>query len=290
MWQRFFRMCLIGGLTAAALVAAITPASAECPSVGIRAVTLQRVADGDTFFTTDGTEVDLDGILALGSGGERIGPAQAAEARAALGDLLKQGAISLAFTGQKKDRYGRLKAQVFAGTEWVQGALLHAGLSRASAGEGCAKELLAAETEARNAHRGHWDDGSFAVLAPDDLRGKTGTFQIVEGKVETAATQRSRVYLNFGDDWKTDFTVTVSPDDAKRFRAAHVNLRKLQDHRLRVRGWLESYYGPEMEIAWPSAIEDLEPKKTKEKKQKKPRKKKRPRSKASGPQKSRDDD
>jgi endonuclease YncB( thermonuclease family) len=253
---------------------------AACPAAGSRAVVLKSVADGDTFFTASGEEVDLDGVLAQGSGGEKISASQARDAQSGLSNLLKQGAISLAFAGQEKDRYGRLKAQVFAGTEWVQGALTRAGLMRAAAGENCAKELAAAEAEARTAHRGHWGDGNFAVLTLDELLGKTGTFQIVEAPVQSVATKRSRAYLNFGDDWKTDFTVTVSPDDMKRFRAAHVNLRKLKGHRVRVRGWLQSYYGPEMEIAWPSAIEDLEPKKAKEKK---PRKKKQPGSKASGP-------
>ena len=239
-------------------------------------MTLKSVADGDTFLTTEGAEVDLDGVLALGSGGEN-------EARAALADLLKQGAISLAFAGQEKDRYGRLRAQVFTGTEWVQGALLRAGLARAApelSGDACAPELLAAEAEARNAKRGHWGDGNFAVLTPEELTGKTGTFQILEGRVQNTATQHGRIYLNFGPDWHSDFTVTISKDDAKRFRAAHVNLRKLKGKRVRVRGWLESYYGPEMEIARPGAIENLEPAPVK---QKKPRKRKRPGSKASGP-------
>lgn len=272
-------------LAALSLLAILsTRAWADCPSSGSRAITLKSVSDGDTFFTVAGEEVDLDGVLALGSGGEKISAAQSNEARSALAELLKQGAISLAFAGQEKDRYGRVKAQVFAGTEWVQGTLLRAGLTKTAGGEGCAKELLAAEAEARNARRGHWGDESFAVLSPNELSGKTGTFQIVEGRVVTAATQRSRTYLNFGDDWKTDFTVTVSPDDMKRFRAAHVNLRKLEGHRVRVRGWLESYYGPEMELPWPAAIEDLEPKKVKEKNK---RKKKRPRSNASGPSHSR---
>ena len=242
---------------------------------------LKTVSDGDTFLTMDGAEVDLDGVLAPGSGGEQANAAQAAEAQAALSDALKQGAISLAFAGQEKDRYGRLKAQVFAGSEWVQGALLRAGLVRSTpelAGDACARELLAAEAIAREARRGHWGDGLFDVLSPDQLANRTGTFQIVEGRVQATANRRGRIYLNFGSDWRSDFTVTVSPEDNKRFRASHVNLRKLEGKRVRVRGWLESYYGPEMEIARLGAIENLEPAKPKAKK----RKRKQPGRKASG--------
>ena len=241
---------------------------------------LKTVTDGDTFFTSDGAEVDLDGVLAPGSGGEKIGKRLAVQARKALSDALMQGALSLAFAGQEKDRYGRMKAQVFTGTEWVQGTLLRQGLVRFApemAGDACAQELLAAEAQARDAKLGHWSDGVFTVLTPDDLSSKTGTFQIVEGKVQSSSTQHGRIYLNFGADWHTDFTVTVSKDDAKRFRAAYINLRKLDGKRVRVRGWLQSYYGPEMEIARASAIENLEPD------QPKARKRKRPGSKASGP-------
>jgi micrococcal nuclease len=173
-----------------------------------------------------------------------------------------------------------LKAQVFTGSEWMQGALLRQGVVRVApelAGDACAHELLAAEAQAREAKHGHWGDGSFAVLTPDDLADKIGTFQIVEGKVQSTATQHGRVYLNFGPDWHSDFTVTVAQEDAKRFRAAHINLRKLAGKRVRVRGWLESYYGPEIEIARPGAIENLEPDRPK------PHKRKRPGRKASGP-------
>jgi micrococcal nuclease len=260
-------------------------AHASCPVTGMRAVTLKTVVDGDTFFITDGAEVDLDGVLAPGSGGEKVGKRLAAQARNALSDALKQRALSLAFAGQEKDRYGRLKAQVFTGAEWVQGALLSQGLVRAApemAGDACAQELLAAEAKARESKSGHWGDGSFAVLSPDDLSAETGTFQIVEGKVQSTATQHSRIYLNFGANWRSDFTVTVSKDDAKRFRAAHVNLRKLVGKRVRVRGWLQSYYGPEMEIARPGAIENLEPESPK------PHKRKRPGSKTAEPSRSRE--
>ena len=31
------------------------------------------------------------------------------------------------------------------------------------------------------------------------------------------ASRQKRLYLNFGDDWRTDFTVTVEPGDARLF-------------------------------------------------------------------------
>lgn len=239
---------------------AMASANAACPTAGTRAVVLKAAMDGDSFLAADGSEVELAGVLALGSGGEKIGAEAQAAARAELSRLLGAGALSLAFGPQEKDRYGRQLAQVFAGGDWVQGRLLREGLARAMPewGEGaCAAELLAEEDEGRRAKRGHWGDGSFAVLTPDELAQKTGTFQIVEGTVRAVAVQKRRAYINFGADWKSDFTVAIAPDDMKEFRRPKMNLKGLTGAQVRVRGWLESYYGPEIQIARPAAIEIL---------------------------------
>ncbi len=255
------RRVTAAGVALFAAALASQASQAQCPAAGTRAVMLKTISDGDTFIASDGAEVDLAGVLAPGSGGERITLAQIKESETALTRELTQGALTLAFAGPEKDRYGRLQAQVFAGNEWVQGALLRAGVVRANPdmAEACAAELLAAEAQARDAKRGSWGNDGFAVLTPEKLAHKEGTFQIVEGKVLAVATQKSRVYLNFGANWHTDFTVTIAPQDMKLFRRAKFNVKGLAGKRVRVRGWIESYYGPEIEIAQPSAIEALDP-------------------------------
>ena len=50
----------------------------------------------------------------------------------------------------------------------------------------------------------------------------------------------------------------MSPQDMKLFRQARFDVRKLTGQRVRVRGWLELYNGPEMEIANPAAIERID--------------------------------
>ena len=44
----------------------------------------------------------------------------------------------------------------------------------------------------------------------------------------------------------------------KLFRTARFDVKKLAGKRVRVRGWVELYNGPEMEIATPAAIETLD--------------------------------
>jgi hypothetical protein len=219
----------------------------ECPAMGDRAVSFEKVSEGG-FLTDDGIEVRLSGVIASDA------------SRQALAAALTQGTLTLA-AETEPDRYGRVVANVFADGVWVQGALLRHGAVRAAPGlanASCASALLKAEEGGRKARAGHWGDGVFRVLSPQDLRNRTGTFQLVEGKVVSATVYMGRAYINFGPDYRTDFTVTVSPADMRIFRRAKFDVPGLSGKRVRVRGWMESYNGPEIEIASPVAIEVLE--------------------------------
>jgi hypothetical protein len=214
--------------------------------------------DGAAFIIADGSEIRLAGILSPGADGEAASREAVSRARAALDAVLRQGAVTLAEQGQ--DRYGRVLAEVFVDGVWAQESLLRQGEVRAAPDNPsavCAGRLLKAEDAARSAHAGHWQDGLFAVRTPEQLGSRTGSFQIVEGTVVTAAQVKGRAYINFGADYRSDFTFTVAPEDMKAFRQAKFDVKALAGKRVRVRGWLESFNGPEMEIATPAAIERL---------------------------------
>ena len=72
-----------------------------------------------------------------------------------------------------------------------------------------------------------------------------------------AAVSGGRAYLNFGRNWRTDFTVTISPQDMKSFKADGIDPRKYAGKVIRVRGWIERLNGPEIEVAVPEAIQVL---------------------------------
>ena len=75
------------------------------------------------------------------------------------------------------------------------------------------------------------------------------TFQIAEGLVLDVATVKGRTCLNFGPDWRTDFTITVQPRDRRRF----VKVRLV-----RVLGWLRWRSGLMIEATHPEQIGVLE--------------------------------
>jgi hypothetical protein len=140
----------------------------------------------------------------------------------------------------------------------MQSELLARGLARVMIAPDrteCATELFAVEAKARAAKAGIWSNPVYAVRSPDNLKNDTGTFQIVQGKVLNASLKNGRAYINFGTDWKNDFTVTVEPEDMKNFRATGVDPRDYVGQTIRVRGLVQWLNGPEIEVANPQSVE-----------------------------------
>lgn len=177
------------------------------------------------------------------------------DALARMGDVTR-GPVML-YPAGAPDRYGRQPVHLAADGLWLQGDLLARGLARAdpAAGVACATDLLAVEGGARATRTGLWADPAYAVRPPDGAR--PGQFQIIEGRVLAVAKKDGRVFLNFGADWKTDFTVTITPADMRRFRHARLDPMVLTGRRVRVRGIVQRYHGTEIELAGPEGLEVL---------------------------------
>ncbi len=235
------------------------------------------VLDGMTILLGDGREVRLAGIAAPD-------PADAEAARlgaaaAALLARLVEGRDLLFGEPARGDRYGRTVAQVFlrpgtpavaelprsgtADPEWVQAAVVGAGLARVSGTADqrqCLAELLGFERVARAARRGLWQGPRYAPRQATDpsLLAEADIYQLVEGQVLSLGRSRGTIYLNFGRDWSTDFTVVILAADAERFSEAGVDLDGLDGRRVRVRGFLTQRDGPTIRVDHPEQIEILD--------------------------------
>ena len=66
------------------------------------------------------------------------------------------------------------------------------------------------------------------------------------------------IYLNFGRRWSQALTVTIVKRNERRFAGAGVEPKKLENRRLRVRGWMEERNGPRIEATRPEQIEIAE--------------------------------
>jgi hypothetical protein len=95
------------------------------------------------------------------------------------------------------------------------------------------------------------------VRTPETAPRFVDSFQLVEGRVVAAKQARNQVFLNFGPDRKTDFTVRIDAAALKLWRAAGIDPLTLEGARLRVRGWLRSWNGPLIEVTHPEQVERL---------------------------------
>jgi len=224
--------------------------------------TVAEIVDGDTLILNDGREIRLVGIqapkLPLGRRGFVKWPL-ADEAQTALAELALGRQVDLRFTGRERDRHGRWLAHLHRDDGlWLQGAMLARGMARVYSfpdNRGRIAEMINLERTARAARRGIWADPFYAVRRPDEAADHIDTFQLVEGRVLSVAVVRGRGYLNFGSDWKTDFTVSVAPEAMPLFERAGVAIEAYEDRIVRVRGWLKSWNGPMIEASHPEQIE-----------------------------------
>jgi endonuclease YncB( thermonuclease family) len=242
------------------------PAAAAEDEAGVR---VAQVVDGDTLVlerpVTGAAQVRLVGIqapkLPLGRPGFPTWPL-AAEAKRALEDLTLGRTVTLSFGGRRIDRHGRLLAHLHdrRGT-WIQGEMIRLGMARVYSfpdNRSRVAELLDLEGRARAAGRGIWGHPFYDVLAPGETGRHIDTFQLIEGAVLDAANVRGRVFLNFGPDWRTDFTVTLDPKTARLFVREGIDPLALEGRRIRVRGWLAWRNGPQIEATHPEQIEVVE--------------------------------
>lgn len=119
---------------------------------------------------------------------------------------------------------------------------------------GAVDSMLALEERARSAGRGMWTDPAVRPKAADDLSAWIGTHQLVEGRVQRVSETDRYVYLNFGNDWRTDFTTRLN---RKMIEKTGFDAAALDGKKLRVRGVLMESRGPLIDIAHLKQIEFL---------------------------------
>ncbi len=230
--------------------------------------TVTRVNSADSVTLDDGTEVKLAGTLAPhardGNAAPGTWPAETS-AVATLSSMLLGKTVEIAFGAARADRYGRHVAHLFVGKGenriWVQGALLSSGNARASAVPGtseCLPELLAHERVARQRRLGLWQTGLYRPKSATRtalLMYLRSSFHVVAGRVVSVSHTKSDTYLNFGDNWRQDFTIHIPKAIKTANPSWAASLDDFKDKRVEVRGWIERRNGPMMSLSHPAEIE-----------------------------------
>ncbi len=191
-------------------------------------------------------------------------------------DFLDQGALSVVAAEATVDRFGRRPVYLFAenhtGRHWLQRKLVEGGLAlvhphraqgpkrargMAEKIENCLVVLFEAEKRARIQGAGIWQELTHAVMKSDDnnWRTRVDSYRIVEGRVRSVGQTGARIYLNFGTNWREDFTVIVAKRNVKRFKKTIEELKAVSGQEISVRGWVTSDRGPLIEVYYPGQIE-----------------------------------
>ncbi|MEM1286105.1 MAG: thermonuclease family protein [Pseudomonadota bacterium] len=232
-------------------------------------VVIDAVVDGDTVELERGPDVRLVGIQApkLPLGRDHVDEWPLARlAKRTLESIIEDSGkrARLYFGGRRGDRHDRHLAHVVLedGT-WLQGAMVLAGLARVytfADNRSLITDLLLREDVARSTEQNIWSHPFYAVRTASDTRqllDRLNHFDLIEGLVLDAQARRERWYLNFGETWREDFTVTIDREHDPVFDDIGFDLSALRGAHVRVRGWLMEDGGPMIRVDHPEAIEVL---------------------------------
>ncbi|MBC6404545.1 MAG: thermonuclease family protein [Rhodospirillales bacterium] len=186
--------------------------------------------------------------------------------RRALEALLAGDGIRLEPPVPRRDRLGRALIEAYRLSDdlWLQAWLLRQGHARADPFSAAPRQLpalYALEAEARAAGKGLWQHPAYRLRSSDPaaLLDWAGSLQIFEGVVAAVGTNRSGFYMNFGTDWKTDTTARIARHRIKRFRDSGIALEALAGKRVRLRGWIQTWNGPFVELHTAGQLEIIPP-------------------------------
>lgn len=191
-----------------------------------------------------------------------------AQGRERLEKMLKDKQVRLYQTKDQNagrvNRMGHHLAHVILveGDIWLQGDLLAEGLARVRPSQRnpeMAEQMVALEDKARESGRGLWEKkGQYAILTPETASHAINDWAIVEGEIHSTALVNNVLYLNFGPDWRTDFTIGLTSNIRRQLQNAGTDAQNLAGRTVRVRGWIEDYNGPYLELIHPIWLEILE--------------------------------
>ena len=228
---------------------------------------VKYVYDGDTFITTDGKKVRLLNINTSETA-KKNHPSEpySIKAKKFLENMILNKDVKLVFDEEKKDKYKRLLAYVYLkdGT-FVNAEMLKQGLAHLySFPKNVSKyeELKEFENFARSKNLGLWSHERWKIQDANSTKPiekfRFDKYQVFEGKVKECRTVKDKVYLNFADNWRTDFSIQIKDSYFEYFKKANINPQNFYcNKKLRIRGILIPVNGALISVTHPQQLEVL---------------------------------
>jgi len=229
---------------------------------GVFSSRVVKVYDGDTVSTQDGRKIRLLGIDTPEKGFRdefgvyREKPAPfALQATERLKKLAQDETCSFSFDKQPTDRYGRTLAFMTCRGVDVNRTMLEEGFASVMIypPNGSRKEeFLAVQRTAQSKGVGLWADG---IVPADAAVRHINELRVVRGIVHSVSPQKSMIYLNFGADYLTDFTVGIRRRDWKLFSSVGVSdPMYYAGKEISVTGRVRERNGPYIDVTIPEQI------------------------------------
>ena len=229
-------------------------------------ILVSEVIDGDTIRLSNGRLLRYIGIdtpeVHSKKNGKFVYEPQpfAEEAKEYNRKLVEGKTVRLEFDVEKEDKYERLLAYCFIGDIFVNAKLIEEGyavLYTYPPNVKYAEKFRDLQTKARNNKQGLW--GSYETINPEQAFNSIGQIRTVRGKVLSTYQSAKCVFLNFGQDYKSDFTVVIFNNSFSAFREQGVDpVSFYRDKTVEVSGRIREYNGPEIIVRHPSQIELVE--------------------------------
>ena len=162
------------------------------------------------------------------------------------------------------DRWGRVGIDAVTAAELpvdLADGLIGAGLAMAESGERgsvCRPDRLELEDAPRREARGVWASPIVEARDGDKLTTIEGDFIVARGRVLSVGERPKRTYLNFVRKGGSGLTVTVSKRTWRIMQDHGLSAATLKGRLVRVRGRVEVWHGPVLDIQSADLVERLE--------------------------------
>lgn len=184
----------------------------------------------------------------------------ARQAKAFTRTLLGGECVRIEFDVERVDKYGRLLGYVFLDDRCINTLLLEEGIAVLYTRPPNVKyteEFLAAQTCARDKKKGLW--GAYAVVSAEEADECIGQIRTVKGKVQSTYQSKKCVFLNFGSNWRQDFTLVIFNNSLPYFRRKGIEpVTFYRNKWVEATGRIREYNGPEIIVNVPEEIRVLE--------------------------------
>jgi micrococcal nuclease len=233
-----------------------------CSPADYSEIKVKEVIDGDTIILSTGEHLRYIGIdtpeTRVKKGNKFVYDPQpfSREATQFNKKLVEGKIVKIEFDLVRKDRYGRLLGYCFIGGTFVNKKLIEEGYAVLYTYPPNLKyvdSLAESQKYARKNDKGIW--GVYQTINHKQAHKFINQIRTIKGKVLNTYKSDKCTYLNFGSNYKTDFTVVIFNNSLDYFHKKGINPVDFYPGKLvEVSGKIREYNGPEIIINSPEEI------------------------------------